>query len=75
MIHFEDATRHSSIFNVSSAAFSQVNYEKLLEGWASQFVRPNVSFDAGDATYNVILYGTYKQILVDKGWIITDGMF
>lgn len=55
-----------------NSAFSTENYEKLLVGWSAQNVKLNVPFHAGDAQYHAA-YAPYKQILVDKGWIITDG--
>ena len=54
------------------SAFSTENYEKLLVGWSAQNVQPNVRFHAGSAKYHAA-YAPYKQILLDKGWIITDG--
>jgi surface protein len=55
-----------------NSAFSTGNYEKLLVGWSAQNVKWNVRFHAGSAQYHAA-YAPYKQILLDKGWIITDG--
>jgi surface protein len=55
-----------------NSAFSTENYEKLLVGWSAQNVKWNVRFHAGSAQYHAA-YAPYKQILLDKGWIITDG--
>lgn len=54
------------------SAFSTENYEKLLVGWSDQNVQSNVRFHAGSAKYHAS-YASYKQILVNKGWQITDG--
>lgn len=54
------------------AGLSTENYEKLLVGWSSQNVKTDVVFNAGNATYHAA-YASYKQILVNKGWQITDG--
>lgn len=54
------------------SAFSTENYEKLLVGWSAQNVQSNVRFHAGSAKYHAS-YASYKQILVNKGWQITDG--
>jgi alpha-tubulin suppressor-like RCC1 family protein len=71
-----DQWNMSNVVNMAGmffgAGLSTENYEKLLEGWSSQNVQPNVTFDAGSATYHAG-YSAYKQILVDKGWVITDG--
>jgi len=70
MWNISNVTNMDNMFKKS--AFSTENYEKLLVGWSAQNVKWNVPFHAGSAQYHAA-YAPYKQILLDKGWIIKDG--
>jgi hypothetical protein len=54
------------------ATLSTANYDKLLLSWSNQAVQPNVNFNAGNSKYSSVAVDA-RQVLVDKGWAITDG--
>jgi len=51
---------------------STANYDSLLISWSKQDVKLNVNFDAGNSKYSSASENA-RQILVNKGWTITDG--
>ncbi|WP_111707128.1 BspA family leucine-rich repeat surface protein [Lutibacter citreus] len=63
-------TNMSNMFN--GVTLSTANYEKLLYGWSSQTVKPNVNFHGGNSKY--CNAKSARDILdFNNGWTITDG--
>ncbi len=54
-------------------SLSTENYDALLNSWSKQNVQPNVNFGAGNSLYSPSSQGA-KDILIGKGWYITDGI-
>jgi len=53
---------------------STANYDALLIGWEGQAVQDDVTFHAGNSTYNAGAAATAKAALIaDHNWDITDG--
>ena len=66
----------SNVTNMSNmlngVTLSTDNYDSLLISWSQQDLKPNVTFNAGNSKYSSVAVNA-RQILVDKGWTITDG--
>lgn len=69
-----DVSKLSQAFNMlNNSGLSVSNYDNLLEGWASQTVKPNVQLGASGlyycsgATARGILTGTYNWFITDEG--------
>ena len=64
------ATRMTEMF--SGVTLSTENYDALLQAWSDRAVQRNVRFSAGNSQYTLEAAAA-RQILVDKGWRISDG--
>jgi surface protein len=66
----------SKVTNMSNMFYgvtlSTDNYDSLLISWSQQDVKPNVKFHGGNSKYSSVAVNS-RQILVNKGWTITDG--
>ena len=56
----------------SGATLSTANYDATLIGWASQTLKPNVTFSGGNSTY-CSSANARGSIINTYGWTITDG--
>jgi hypothetical protein len=54
-----------------SATLSTANYDKLLLSWSQQNVK-SLNFHGGNSQYSSASVDA-RQVLVNKGWTITDG--
>jgi len=53
---------------VQSSNFSTGSYDKLLTGWSTQELQPNVTFDADGLVY--CFASANRQSIIDQGWTI-----
>ncbi len=68
-----DVSKVTSMSNMfQGVTLSTANYDSLLIGWSQQDVKLNVNFDGGNSKYSSASVNA-RQVLVDKGWTITDG--
>jgi len=70
---FDITSLTDASYLLSSSAFSQINYDKLLVAWQGKTHNNNVPFHAGSAKYSSGAPATARATLVSDGWIITDG--
>ena len=58
-----------------SAGLSLGNYDELLDGWATQAVRPGVAFDAGTTPFSGLASAAHGVLTNSAGddWTISDG--
>lgn len=81
-INFDQPLSNWDVTNVTNAngflegvTLSTANYDALLEGWESQLVQNDVSFNGGNSQYTI---GTAAEsarvnLINDHSWTITDG--
>ena len=59
--------------NTGQVILSTTNYDALLIGWSQQAVKNGVTFHGGSSIYSASSQAA-KDILIGKGWVITDGV-
>jgi surface protein len=57
----------------SGVTLSTTNYDALLNGWATQTLRPNVNFSGGNSTFSPIGQASRQSIIDNFNWTISDG--
>jgi surface protein len=67
----------SSVTNMNfmflNVTLSTVNYDALLNGWASQTLQPGLYFHGGSSQYSCSGFLARQSLIVTYGWNITDG--
>jgi surface protein len=61
-------------YMLNGVTLSTDNYDSLLISWSQQNVKSRVKFHGGNSKYSSVAVDA-RQVLVDKGWTITDGGF
>jgi surface protein len=60
-------------YMLSRVTLSTSNYDALLNGWSSQALQSNVTFDGGDSIYSTAAETARSTLVNTYGWSVSDG--